>query len=61
MKKILCFIFDVISIMGAFILTDVVMYNLQSEDLLTDFLVFLGFSIVLEGGTYLITKLVKLR
>ena len=61
MKKLLCFIFDVISVMGAFILTDVVMYNLRSEDLLTDLLVFLGFSIVLEGGTWIITKCIGLR
>ena len=61
MKKILCFILDFIAVFCAFVATDVVMYNLHSEDLLTDLLVFLGFSIVFEGGMYIITKLIKLR
>ena len=57
MKKILGFIVDVLLIAVAFGATDIVMYKLQSEDFLVELLIFAGFSLVLEGGKWLLSRI----
>ena len=57
MKKILGFIIDVLLIAVAFGATDIIMYKLQSEDWLIELLIFAAFSLVLEGGKWLLTRL----
>ena len=57
MKKILGFIVDVLLVAVAFGVTDIIMYKLQSEDWLIELLIFAAFSLVLEGGKWLLTRL----
>lgn len=57
MKKVLGFIIDVLLIAAAFAATDLIMYKLQSESWILDLLLFLGFSLIFEGGKWLICRL----
>ena len=56
MKKVLGFIIDVLLIAVAFALTDIIMYKLGLEDVLLEFGIFLGISLVLELIHWIITR-----
>ena len=57
MKKVIGFIVDVLLLAVAFGATDIIMYKLQSEDWLVELLIFAAFSLVLEGGKWLVSRI----
>ena len=57
MKKILYFIVDVLLIMIAFTVTDVIVLKYQIESFVIEFLIFVGISLILEAFKWIITRI----